>query len=300
MRTQFRRPWLFVILTFALFMLQASARSNDKIRVVAGIPPIAWAVDQVGGERVDITVLLPSGASPETYSPTPQALTGLSNARLMFTLGVAFEERLAERVQDFADSIAIIDVTNGIEWRQFDDDHHETDHGHDHGPADPHVWLDPVMMGTVIANVARGLSEIDSAHEGSYSRRADSAIGLLRALDQSLSNLLASRRGRSILVYHPSFGYFTDRYGLRQIAIERHGKEASARQLGELIALAKKERIVTLLTQPQFPKRQAEVVAEEIGAKVSVVDPLSRDYLQMMQDLGNQIAHSLGEKGGTK
>jgi zinc transport system substrate-binding protein len=276
-----------IAVTLGCAMLMSSpASAQPKIETVAGIAPIAWAVNQVGGDSVAVSVLLPTGASPETYAPAPQNLVRLSDARVLFTVGVPFEKRLTERVSDFARGLTITDVTDGIGLRRFDDD----DSGQ--GLADPHVWLDPTLMYTIVENIATRLTAIDPGDSDYYRSRADSAIAKLHALDTELKSMLAPFKGRSMFVYHPSFGYFANRYGLHQVAIERHGKEASAKELTELISLAKADKVRLLFSQPQFSRGQAEVVAKEIGAEIAIVDPLSGDYFSMMRDLAMKVAQS--------
>ena len=287
MRTRFIAR-LAVFIVMAGVVAGASLSARPKLKSVAGIAPIAWVVNQVGGERVEVSVLLPAGASPETYSPAPQHLVKLSDARILFTVGVPFEERLAERVRDFAKDITISNVANGIGLRHFDDQ----DDGHGHGTADPHVWLDPIQMYTVVENVVAALTAEDPEGSAYYRSRADSTLSILHGLDIEIKSMLKPFAGRGVYVYHPSFGYFTDRYHLKQIAIEREGKEASAKQLGELIAEAKKNGTHTLFSQPQFSRKQAEIVAREIGATVVIVDPLSESYLGMMRNLAMQVAQS--------
>ncbi len=277
------------MLTIALgcgILLFSSALAQPQMKTVAGIAPIAWAVKRVGGERVEVSVLLPTGASPETYAPAPQDLVKLSGARILFTVGVPFEKRLTERVREFARDIDIVSVTEGIGMRRFDDG--DTNHG----LADPHVWLDPTQMYTLVENIAASLTARDPGSTDYYRARADSVITQLHALDTELKSMLAPFVGRSLFVYHPSFGYFANRYGLRQVAIERHGKEASAKQLAKLIVQAKADRVRLLISQPQFSHGQAEVVAREIGADVTIVNPLSGEYFSMMRNLAMKVAQS--------
>jgi len=203
-------------------------------------------------------------------------------------VGVPFEERLTERVHEFSEGIIITNVAEGLGLRHFDSENHE----HEHGLADPHVWLDPLRMYSIVENITSSLTAQDPGGREYYRAHADSLLTLLHALDTEIKGVLSPYAGRSVFVYHPSFGYFTDRYKLKQIAIEREGKEASARQLTDLIAQARKDSVHTLFSQPQFPRRQAEVVAREIGASVTVVDPLSGDYLSMMRDLAMRIAQT--------
>jgi zinc transport system substrate-binding protein len=115
----------------------------------------------------------------------------------------------------------------------------------------------------------------------------------LDKIHKNIEEILKLCNNGKLFVFHPTFGYFADRYGLNQVAIEIEGKEPNAKDLSELIKLAKEEKIKTIFVQPQFSTKSAEAVAKEIDARVVIMDPLSSDYFDNLVDIAHKIAESL-------
>ena len=162
-----------------------------------------------------------------------------------------------------------------------DHDHghgHEEDHHH-HG-GDPHIWLAPDTVRIVAQNTHDGLVKIDTANAATYAATLKSFLAEIDALDKKLQAIVAEipQDRRSFLVFHPSWGYFADQYGLEQVAIESAGKEPGPRQLAEIIKRGKEENVGAVFVQPQFSTKSAKVIAAELGAKVVALDPLALDW----------------------
>lgn len=174
------------------------------------------------------------------------------------------------------------------------DDTHEPDeetghgHGHErageHGQAhtpeepDPHVWTDPRNVITMAATIRDTLSELDPDGAGVYRQRFEAYRDRLRELDAELESMLADIRQRRFMVYHPSWGYFADRYGLEQLPIELEGKEPGPASLARVVNEAREAGVRVIFVQPQFSERSARRVAEAIDGEVVAVDPLAEDY----------------------
>jgi len=115
----------------------------------------------------------------------------------------------------------------------------------------------------------------------------------LDALDSRVAKTLTSYRGRAFYVFHPAYGYFADAYGLRQVSVETGGRQLAPKQLRELVAQARRDRVSVLFTQPQFDRRQADAVARVMGAKVVLVDPLADDPLETIDTMAKAVSESL-------
>jgi zinc transport system substrate-binding protein len=113
------------------------------------------------------------------------------------------------------------------------------------------------------------------------------------SLDEEIRSLLEGKRGRAFLVFHPAWGYFAEAYGLEQIAIETDHREPDPRRLGELIQRARAERIGTIFVQPQFDTASAEMIAQEIGARIEPIDPLAYDWDENLRRVARLLAKEL-------
>jgi zinc transport system substrate-binding protein len=269
-----------------------SAPSPDgkpgKLKVFVSILPLAYFVERVGGQRVEVDVLVRPGQSPATYSPTPGQMAKLGGARALFVVGVPFEAALLPRIRSNMKRLRIVDTRKGIKLREADGDA-----DHDHGKHDPHVWLSPPLARQQVTTIAAALSALDPAGKDEYERNRARFAGELDALHAELSAALAPLKGKEIFVFHPSYGYFCAAYGLKQVAVEFEGKSPSPRHLAELIKEARKRGVKVIFAQPQFSQKSAGTVAKAIGGAVVIMDPLARDYMKNMRDMAASVKKAL-------
>ncbi len=278
----------------AIVARTAAASAPDKpIEVVAGLPPIAYLAERVAGDHVAVQVLLQAGQDPHTFALTPKQMMALGRARLLLTVGMPFEKRLAEKAKASDLPLRLVDVTVGIRKRSIDDGpgtaHDDDGHGHAAGDPDPHVWLSPPLLKTQATNIAKALEQIDPGRAANYEKNLAALHRDLDATDAKLSKLLVPLRGKPMLVFHPAFGYFADTYGLKQEAVEAGGKPPTPRQLRALVKKAKAEDVKVIFLQPQYDPRAAQTVADAIGAKVVTIDDLRKDVLRNLQEIGEKI-----------
>jgi zinc transport system substrate-binding protein len=291
---------MLVALTSVLLVIFAAgcARTDNdsgRLRVVATLGPVGEFVRAVGGERVEVTVMVSPGASPHTYEPRPSQLVDVSRASLYAKVGsgVEFELVWMDRLLAMNAGMRVIDCSRGVEIigrdgdADFDtgDGDHEEDGGEDahaHGSVDPHIWLSPANAALMVENIYTALVDADPDGIDDYTKNRDSYLAGLRKLDGEIREILAAKKGRVILVYHPAWSYFAREYGLEQVAIERGGKEATPRGIGSLIKQAEREGVTVIFASPEFDPRSAEVIAREIGARVELISPLGAGYTENM------------------
>jgi zinc transport system substrate-binding protein len=276
------------------------AAKTDQLVVCAGIAPIQDMVARIAGPRMRVIGLLSAGQSPHTFEPAARQIAEVSDARALFIIGMPFERRIVEKLKGAAPDLRVVDLQAGVPLLHFTAPHHHHDgHGHDHsqcnhasGEIDPHVWMNPRILRAQVPRICATLIELDPAGRAEYERNRDALVGELDALDAELRAKLAPYAGRAFYAFHPAFGYFADGYGLRQLAIESEGKQPAARGLGALVTQARAEGVKLILVQPEFDRRNAQTIAEEIGARVAVVNPLADDYIAELRALGDQLAAS--------
>jgi zinc transport system substrate-binding protein len=267
-----------------------AGEATGRIPVFAGIPPLAWLVERIGGSHVEVGVLLQPGRDPHIFEPTPRQVMALGRARLFFKLGMPFENELVQRIAAHHAGLTVVDASRGIVKRAATDEDEA-------GQADPHVWLAPPLMRIMAGNVAEALTRADPDHAADYGRRAAAVAAELDALDARITRRLAPFRGQRFYVFHPAFGYFADTYGLVQESVEIEGKSPTPRQLQALVRQARADGVRIIFLQPQFDPRAAEAVARAIGGSVVPMDSLARDVPRNLDDVAEKIAAALKDKG---
>lgn len=171
--------------------------------------------------------------------------------------------------------------------------HNHHDEHHHHGEFDTHIWLDPINMQIMAKNIANALSKEYPEHKALYETNLNKLLLELDELDKYNQNKLSSLKGKPFMVYHPSWGYYAKRYGLKQIAVEIDGKEPKAKDLEELVEEALEHKIKIIFVSPQFSSKSAEVIAKKTNAKVYKIDQLSKDYIKQMKKMTDAIYDSL-------
>ncbi len=280
-----------IVLAVLLMVILATVGQTEEIEAVVSIPPLAYLVEQVGGQYVNVEILLEPGQSPVTFDPYPREMISLGNADLLFTVGVPFEERLLERIESAFRDLRVVATQEGIQLRPISHSHGEGDEKH--GTLDPHIWLDPELAKLQAAAICRGLSDVLPAYTVQFQRNLLQLRSKLDSVDQVITNMLSPYAGSAIGVFHPSFGYFGDAYGLEQIAIETDGKEPGARQMVAVMERLQENNIATIYVMPQFARKSAEVIAEQIGGRVETLDPLAVDYTDNLVRMASRIQQDL-------
>jgi zinc transport system substrate-binding protein len=293
---------MILTLTASCSPVESAAKPRagaELLRVGVTVPPQAYLVERLGGERVAIEVLMPSGSSEETFSPSPRQMVALSRADLYLVVGhpaflverrhvlPALERNPGVRV------VAMAGGHQGLKRPSSDSAGAGGGHGHAGAAGDPHLWTAPRHMRGAAVAVAAALAELDPAGSPLYRARLASLLADLDALDAEVRRELSGLDRRRFLVAHPAWGHFAAEYGLEQVAIEDEGKEPGPRRLVALVELARAEGMRAVFSQAGFPDAAARAVAAEIGARVVPLDPLARDWLDNTRATARAIAAAL-------
>lgn len=281
----------FALLT--IFALTASALScgqeeaGERIGVVVTLQPQAEFAESVGGEMVKVTVMIPPGASPHTYEPTPGQMTEVARARMYAKVGsgVEFELAYMDNISALNNNMLVIDCSKGIQLIASEDP--------DEPGMDPHIWVSPLNARIMVQNICDGLIQIDPENRAYYEQNRDAYLEKLNHLDNEISSKLTNVQNRAFIVFHPAWGYFAREYGLQQIAIEVGGKEPSGQDIARVIEEAKKLDIKVIFASPQFNPQSANVIAREIDGRVILIDNLARDYIANLQAVLNEMVQAM-------
>lgn len=262
----------------AIFLsCQKPAVENHKPIIAVSIPPQKYFAQKIAGDLFDVIVMIPPGASPHTYEPKPTQMIALSKAKLYFSIGLEFEKAWLKRLLTSYPHMAFVATDSGIEKIPMEDCGHG-DHDSP-GSLDPHIWLAPALVKLQAATMTQALCKIDPAHAALFITN-DSLFGLeLSAMQDTIRQIFAHKKqDRPFLVFHPSWGYFAKEFGLRQLSIEVEGKEPTPGELSAILTLARANGVKTIYVQPQFSRRTAQIIADDIGAHVMLADPLAIDW----------------------
>jgi len=277
----------------------ASPGDDDALSIVVSIAPQKYFVEQIGGARVDVWIMVATGSNPATYEPTPEQLRAISKADAYVTIGVPYENAWAERILAVNRGMTVVDSVEGIERQPMAAHHHGDElseaepHGEDAENLDPHVWLSPELVKIQAGTICKALASLDARHEAEYRANLDDFLGEIDALDAHIREKLAGVETRKFLVFHPAWGYFARDYDLEMMTVEVGGQEPSAAELAELITLAEEAGIKVVFAQPEFSTRSAEAIADEIGAEVVLVSPLSPDWQSNLYQFAEALAQAL-------
>ena len=238
--------------------------------------------------------------SPHTFEPLPQQMSRLSRAAVFFMIGIPFEQALIQRLAAVCPDLKFVDTGKNVARRsmneQESDHQHSEDCVHEVGTPDPHIWLDPAHAVTIAAAIASGLIEIMPDKAARLEEGLQKLTAELTAVDEELAASLKPLKGQTILVFHPAFGYFAARYGLKQQSVEIEGKEPGPRQLAELIRQCRQLGIRVVFVQKQFPVAAAETIARSINGAVVSIDPLAEDYIANLNRLGEAMMEAVRAK----
>jgi zinc transport system substrate-binding protein len=241
-----------VVLALAVPMGAASATTTS---VVASFYPIAWAAQQVGGNRVAVTNLTPAGAEPHDLELTPDQIDDVLDARVVFELGHGFQPAV-EQAAEARDGRTVELLPKGTK--------------------DPHVWLDPVRMAAIVRTVQRELTKADPKGRAVYARNAERVLGALDALDARYRDGLAHCERDVIVTAHEAFGHVAKRYGLRQEGVAGLSPDAEpdAKRIAQLSDLVQRLGITTVFTEELVSPRIARTLAREAGVRTEALNPL--------------------------
>lgn len=277
--------------------------------MVASIIPLGDFCRQLGGERVTVQVLIPPGASPHVFEPSPSVIAKANQALVFVYIGAGLEP-WAEKIlrSRGTTEFVVVEAVQGIPLLRDVGKHHESRKSapaheaaaekskpggasHHHESGNPHIWLDPVLAQEICRHLAAALIQVDPKHRPYYETRLQHFLGELEALHEEIKESVNTWRLRDYVCFHPAYTYFARRYGLREVGVIEvaPGREPTPRHLQEIVAAIRRHGLRVVFAEPQLNPRVAQVIAQEAGVKVLVLDPIGgrppygSDYLKMMR-----------------
>nr|WP_319374807.1 zinc ABC transporter substrate-binding protein [uncultured Methanobacterium sp.] len=279
---------LLILIAFSTYFYTSTGNStgsaDGKIGVIVTVGPQEEFVKRVGGDRVNVTVMVPPGADPHTYEPLPNQMKQVQDAKIYFQVGsgIEFELTWMDKLTSMNSQMKVVNTSAGI---QLIPNTAEQEAG-----SDPHVWVSPRNAKIMVENIYQTLVQEDPQNKDYYTKNRDEYLKELDDLDKNITQTMSGKNNTKIMVYHPAWAYFCKDYNLQQVAIEQAGKEPTPQNIAFLVDTARNESIKVIFVSPEFSTSNAQVIANEIGGKVVVVDPLSQNYLENMKKVADAFA----------
>ena len=285
-----------IVIPLSVFVLWSSENNHvtgfaekRQLKVLASFYPLYEFTKIIGGERIEVSVIVPSGIEPHDWEPTIQDLQKMQNADIIVINGINLEPWITKLVSVNPD-ILIVDTSNGISL--LEKDKHMFNNKIQN---DPHIWLDPVLAKKQIQNIVDGLIRIDPQNTDYYQENANAYNTKLILLDNKIRNELSICVKKDFLAFHDAFSYFANEYGLNQNTVigVNPNEEPTAVTLQQIVQKAQNLDLHVIFTEEAVNPRISEVIADEIGAKVLTLSPIeiyekNSDYIKRMeQNLSN-------------
>ncbi|MCG8411674.1 MAG: zinc ABC transporter substrate-binding protein [Bacteroidales bacterium] len=286
------------LIPIIIFVACSSGETNNKKmqNIMVSILPQKYFVEKIVGDSFNVDVMIPPGASPVTYDPTPRQMRALSNSFVYFRIGhIEFEKSWIKKLKGVNASMDIIDLSKNATLiePEHNHDHSHTHNGHHHHHGvDPHIWLSPKEVKKQAKIIYDYLVKTKPEYKNQFEINYNQFSNEIKQLDAYMTSQLKDYKGRKFLIFHPALTYIARDYGLQQISIEIDGKEPTPANIQKIISTAKNEKIKIVFAQKQFSISNAEIIAREIGGKVKRVDPLAYNWDQGVRFITDEIVKS--------
>lgn len=265
--------------------------TSNKVKVTATLGLFRDLVQQVGGDWVQVSALVPDGSDPHTYEPPPSQIAKLSQAKLVIMNGLGLEAGLEKVIHENVSSSAVLELAVGLPTLQ----------------DNPHLWLDVQNGMTYVERIRDALASADPAGADVYRANAESYLAELRTLDGQVAAAVQSipPERRKLVTFHDAYPYLAHRYGLEIVGFvaESPGKEPSAQEVSDLTNAIRDQKVPAVFKEPQFSARILDLAANDAGVEVCVLysDALDKDvksYVDLMRFNARELARCLGGTSG--
>ena len=274
---------ILILIVATLFIACGNREIKVEDRAIVTIAPLKPLVESILGDDFEVSVLVPQGASPETFEPTPKQLREVESARFVFGTGLLdFEQELLHRI---ARNEQIINLSQGIELIAGTCSHAHHGHtcSHAHG-IDPHIWCSPKSLGKMADNMYNAIAR-EMPDSANYDKNYTTLCIRMLELDEEVAEACRQTPRSTFIIYHPALTYLARDYGLTQVAVEHEGKEPSAKHLAKIIEQARAEGVKHIFYQSEFPASSVEVICKDIGATAVEINPLDEEIFANIRNI---------------
>ncbi|AXN38484.1 adhesin [Peribacillus butanolivorans] len=273
---------------------------KDILNVYTTVYPLQYFTEAIGGEYVNVETVYPPGTDEHSFDPSQKDIVKMAESDLFFYIGYNLEG-FVTKAEPILSKEGVTTVAVGETVHLDEDEHaHENEHaheedGHDHGGVNPHLWLDPIYSIEMAKSIKDELSKQMPEQKGYFDSRFNELSEKLKALDEKFSTTIESGRTKKIIVSHSAYGYWEERYGLKQIGVTglTSSNEPSQKELGKIVTMADKENLHYVIFEQNISSKLTEIIQKEMGAKSLELHNLSvltdkdieagEDYFSLME-----------------
>jgi zinc transport system substrate-binding protein len=277
---------------------QQSKKEKDVLTIYTTVYPLQDFTEKIGGKYVHVQSIYPPGVEAHTFEPTTKTMKQLADADAFIYIGQgmeSFADKIKETLQN--ERVHFLAATKGIDLLASTQEEHgdEHEHGH-HGDKDPHVWLDPIRSITIAENIRDLLIELKPEKKEIFMKNFETLKAKLENLDRQFQTVVNQSPKKEILVSHAAYGYWENRYGIKQLSVSGFSptNEPSQKELAALIQTAKQHHIKYVIFEQNITSKMTEIVKNEIGADALRLNNLEtrtnqnikekKDYFDLMEE----------------
>ena len=285
-----------LIFLLTLLCVPSLVLAKPVMTVGVSLLPQKYFVERVAGGTVEVIVMAGAGYNPVTYEPKPKQLASLKNASIYFLAGVPFEKKWVSVFEKNNPNMKLVPMTKNMRLREYSlmaSENHSHGHASQHDNIDPHFWLSPAFVKIAAKTVRDKLIEEDPQSQERYRKNYITFVNDLDKLDQRVRDKITKTQHKNFAVFHPSWGYFADAYGLNQVAIEVQNRQSGAKTLNVTINKIRDMNIKVIFVQKQFSETDASMIGRETGARLVQVDPLAENYIENIDKVSSMFTEAL-------
>jgi zinc transport system substrate-binding protein len=278
---------LIVFFVAGLFSCNAPQTGKEKKILSVSLELQKYFLDTIVGDKFQVNSVIASGSNPESFDPAPAQMLALSKSSIYFKVGhLNFENVWLNKLKENNSSLNVVDCSEGIRSIL----NNPADMNSSHIGIDPHIWSSPQTALVMVKNMYEAVISFDPENEAFYGQNMLALLNEFAATDSIIKSYLADAPSKSFFIYHSALGYFADEYGLTQYCIEQEGKAPTPAQLKQSIDIARQNNIQVVFIQTEYDRKNAETLANEIGAKVVPIDLLSYQWSAELIKIAKSLA----------
>jgi zinc transport system substrate-binding protein len=286
-----RKILCFLVLIFVLSCAHRRSDAGNSF-ITVSIAPFKYFVKEIAGEDFKVNIMVPEGADPHIYEPFPEQIYRLSKSSGYISNGyLGFEMIWLDRFYKTNKTMKRLSLGDKID-PLISGHNHKGDHAEG---TDPHYWVSPKCAMIMASTIKEFLNDINPLQKEKYERNYQNLVLRIEELDKKAKEFFSDTKGKSFMIFHPNLAYLARDYGLEEISLEYEGKEPSPSRMKELIDRARRDNLKTIFVQREYDTKHAKALADEIGAKVVIIDPLSEDWFESTSVIISALNKSLTE-----
>ncbi len=276
--------WVLCLFCFLFFWgCSSPSPTEKKPLILTSIDPYAFLVERIAGDTVSVVTLVPSGANPHIFEPSPRDASMVTQACAWVCAGESFETKILSLLGSAAPRLRVLDMSSGVDLiRSHSCCMHEA--------ADRHIWMSPTITKDLAGRVTQMLCELFPQNKSLYERNLSVLVEELVVLHLQIQEILSSSRNALLVLSHPSLGYFCKEYHLEQLSVEVEGKDPLPRDIAHLLEHVRGRFVKKVFVQQGYNNKGAERVAERLGLSTCEIDPYSKNYIENLRFIASSIA----------